>query len=248
MTTDTDNPVLKFADSEEAASHMRFCRLDDQRFDSKINFISAFNQNCRVVTSEESRHQIHTHDDRVLQSSIIELMNDIDIELPMDFYDHTQIWNVPGLLFSRGIQVDTRVLRQQVFLGGANYPISTDKTHKILAHGIGTAVWNFMISRMWNWDLGKQNRYRELRRIPYIPRNQSSEKNRPKYQSNLFYVAAEDFRYLFGNMNSGRDEWYLQDISAPGDMVEAFWREELEPRGYNEEEEVAEAAVEDLAE
>lgn len=225
---------MKFSGVEESRNHIRFIKLDEQRTDTKVNYISAYNQNCRVVTSDEIGHEIFSHDDVLLRESLDAFGDQTNLKIPADFYEHTQIWNVPGLLFARGVQVDVRVLRQQVFLSGSNYPIPNMKSEMVLMHGIGNALWNFIIARLWNWNINKQNQYRELRSIPFPPkyqqgqRTQRGDQRRHKYQSNLFYVASEDFRYLFGSAYSGKDEWHLRDIQAPGSTVAAFWNEELE--------------------
>lgn len=215
--------------AEQVDGMTRFFRDDRASSGERIYFIQA-DFTRHLMIQRDSPYFIHKHDDKHIADIVSKFEDSTGIKLPDDFIKGTTIYNVAGLLMDQGTQVPCRVLRQQVFLGGSTFPISPDHTEALLYHTLGNALWNFLDHNVWGDDNSKKNEYRQLRGIEL-------SKNKGKYlkhQSSLFYIASEDFRYLFGTYNAGRNTWYLdqQGIKCPhGEAVSNFWRREIESYG-----------------
>ena len=224
--------MIKNFGLEAAGKEIRFIKQDENRFDSRVNFIQVFSQNCRVITEQECNSIIFSHSDALIREICENFVESTGLVIPDEFYNQTNVWNVPALVFSRGLHVPVRVLRQQILLGGDTYEISEQRTERLLIHGVGNALWNYIVNVKWRRDESRQNQYRRLRGLPEYASQHEYRRNRQRYQANLFFVAAEDFRYLFGTAGGGRSEWFLPSqgndaVPAPGPDIASFWEEQL---------------------
>ena len=219
---------------EEVDRFIRFFVDDTEAQGERITFIQAqFNQHVMVQRPRDLPYEIYSHD----HHSVIEIVRDLSeitgIEFPNEFLRGTAIYNVPGILMDRGVVVTHRVLRQQIFLGASTSPIPHVQTWHSLFTALGNSVWNFLDHKVWRDRPEKvevKNEYRDIRGISQenTPRRRNQA---TKHQQNLFFIAAEDFRYLFGSALAGRGEWYLDagemPTPPPEDRVADFWRREI---------------------
>lgn len=219
---------------EEVDRFIRFFIDDRKSNGERINFIQAnFNQHVMVQRPRDLPYEIYSHGHPTVLE-IIEGLEDITgLVFPREFFRGTSIYNVPGILMDKGMVVNHRVLRQQIFLGAQTSPIPQVETWHSLFNALGNAVWNFLDHKIWRDRTEKteiKNEYREIRGISqeHLPRRRDYK---TKHQQNLFFIASEDFRYLFGSALAGRGDWFLQDgeVSVPPPLEEVadFWRREL---------------------
>lgn len=229
--------------TEEVDSRIRFFVDDRAMHGDRLHFIVAnFNQHVMVLRPQELPYDIYSNDDRVIGEIVENLADITGLYIPNKFMRGTSIYNVRGILQDQSLHVSHRVLRQQIFLSARTSPIFPGDTWHNLFNAIGNAVWNFLDYKVWNDRTKKadaKNYYREIRKIPQnYPRTRNGSQrgrfslNENKHQKNLFYIASEDFRYLFGSAMAGRGEWFLDNegsmpISPPSDKVADFWIEEL---------------------
>ena len=231
---------------DEVDNKIRFF-VDDRYMDGdRLQFIQAnFNQHVMVLRPRELPYEIYSNDDMVIREIVDNLKSITGLDIPDDFVRGTSIYNVRGILQDRSLHVSHRVLRQQIFLSARTSPIAPGDTWHNLFNAIGNAIWNFLDYKVWNDRTRKadvKNYYREIRGIPqdYQRTRNGAQRGRPpqsKHQKNLFYIAAEDFRFLFSSAMAGRGEWFLDNegfmpISPPSDKVVDFWIDEL--RKYDE--------------
>lgn len=217
--------------TEKTESIIRFFRDDRTPNSDRIDFIQA-DYVRHLMIHRDLPYEIHHHDDSLVTEVVESFENASGIQLPEEFVAGTSIYNVPAVLMNMGIQVPFRVLRQQIFIGGSVAPIVPGQTEHNLFHALGNALWNYLDYNVWGNQNDKKNEYRKLRGIELI-RNRSKSH---KHQDSLFYIAAEDFRYLFGTINAGKGEWYLKNmgmqVGPPHvEAVGAFWRREIETNG-----------------
>lgn len=241
----------------------RFIRFfyDDRIADenNRISFVQAnFNQHIMIQRPRDLPYQIFNHD-QIAIDEILELLRSIGIDIPEGFYKGTSVYNINGILMDRGVHVSHRVLRQQIFLGSSVDPIPTIQTRHLLFSAIGNALWNFLDHSVWrerNVKYERKNHYKNIRGLDV--ENNNPRFGRMKHQQNLFYIAAEDFRYLFGSALEGGHEWFLdlsnEPIPPPDDSVADFWKEELSkyesPSNHKEQphsEEITSTRIEDTA-
>lgn len=219
---------------EEVDRFIRFFVDDRKTNGERINFIQAnYNQHVMVQRPRELAYELYFHDHRIVLEIVDELCEITGLILPDEFFRGTSVYNVPGILMDKGITVTHRVLRQQIFLGSRVSPVPQGETWHNMFNALGNAVWNFLDHKVWRDRVEKsviKNEYRDIRRIS---QNNTSRRRgyNTKHQQNLFFIAAEDFRYLFGSALAGRGEWFLNQgeipIPPPPMEVADFWRREL---------------------
>lgn len=231
---------IHFLDTDEVDAITRFLRDDGSTAEKRIHFIQAnFNQNLMVEVADALPYHIYTHDPNAIREVIEKLVEITGLDIPEGYYKGTTVYNVRGLLRHYGLQVDFRVSRQQIFLGGSTRVRSVNDTESILFHCIGNTLWNYIDSNLWAGNLDAKNEYRDIRGLKiykgFNPSRANDKKNSNKHQDNLFYIAAEDFRYLFGTPMAGRGEWHLNSgpnpVAPPTPDVIAFWRREVSRNG-----------------
>jgi len=217
---------------EEVDGITRFFRDDRQQNGEKIHFIQA-DYVRHVMIQKEISYDIYSHDQSVVNDVIENFSDATGLVIPEAFDKGTAVYNINGVLMDNGIVVPLRVLRQQIFLSGGVYPILRDATEHIMYHALGNALWNYLDYNVWKEDNERKNEYRRLRNIELGgPRAKYH-----KHQNSLFYIASEDFRYLFGTINAGRGQWFLDrhGISAPNaEVISNFWRREVESSAIKE--------------
>ncbi len=231
---------------DEVDNKIRFFVDDRYMNGDRLHFIQGnFNQHVMVLRPRELPYEIYSNDSMVIKEIVGDLEKITGLDIPDEFVRGTSIYNVRGILQDRSLHVSHRVLRQQIFLSARTSPISPGDTWHNLFNAIGNAMWNFLDYKIWN-DREKKtdvkNYYREIRGIPqdYQRNRNGSQRGRApqnKHQKNLFYIASEDFRFLFSTAMAGRGEWFLDNegsmpISPPSDKVVDFWIDEL--RKYDE--------------
>lgn len=223
---------------DEVERFTRFFFDDREESERRISFVQAnFNQHVMIQRPRDLPYQIFNHDQAAINEVLAEIHH-LGLSLPEEFYRGTSVYNINGVLMDKGVTVLHRVLRQQIFLGSSVDPIPAGQTHHFLFNAIGNAIWNFLDHSVWRDRTVKyerKNYYKELRGLE--PDGQGRGRDRPKHQQNLFYVASEDFRYFFGSILAGRNEWYLDQKSEPAhwsnqipppkNEVADFWRQEL---------------------
>lgn len=213
---------------DEVENIIRFIKDDRYPSGDRINFIQAdYVRHLMVQRAESLGYQIYTHSQETIDEVVSKFSEVTGIDIPDSFCQGTAVYNVPGVLMDNGVVVPLRILRQQIFLGASVYPVSISHTEHLLFHALGNALWNYLDYRVWGRSRSndKKNEYRRLRDIH--PANGAKYLS---HQHSLFYIAAEDFRYLFGTPVAGRGEWQLEnsEINPPiGEEVTDFWREEL---------------------
>lgn len=234
---DRDSMIVAYS-PEEVERFTRFFFDDRESSERRISFVQAnFNQHVMIQRPRDLPYQVFNHD-QIAIKEILEEIPHLGLDLPDEFYRGTSVYNINGVLMDKGVTVLHRVLRQQIFLGSSVDPIPSGQTHHFLFNAIGNAIWNFLDHSVWRDRTVKyerKNHYKSLRGLE--PDNQGRAPSRPKHQQNLFYVASEDFRYFFGSILAGRNEWYLDQrnepdhwsykIIPPKDEVADFWRQEL---------------------
>lgn len=182
-----------------------------------------------IKTPDRSPFYLHTHKRGVIEEVLERLEECIGFALPDKFTNNASIYNMYGIVMHRGSEAAFKVSRLSALLSAQAWPPTREQTESYLFHCLGNMLWNFINDEVWQGDLDKKNEYRDLRNYPYDPGS-----NRPtlRHQSNLYYVAAEDFRYLFGTVSAGRGEWHLNiskdPIPPPDSDVANFWRKEIE--------------------
>lgn len=224
---------------------VRFIKDDVVPHGQPIYFVQANHGQSVMIQPRHMVPFVLFHPDiRDVAEIIDTLQKTLELPLPGDFQRGTSIYIVPGLLHMNGVPVLTRILRQQIFLGGSINPLSTEQVHCMVYNAIGNAIWNFMEHRVWNSDVTKKNAYRDLRGYFFdfdtTPGEDGSPRGRTQqvaYQQTLFSVASEDFRYFFADALGGRGEWFYDvgpnPISPPNPEVKNFWIHEL--KNYIEE-------------
>ena len=226
---------IQFLDIEEVEGITRFLRDDTTPTEKRIFFIQAgYNQNIMVEPPDPLPYNVYTHNPVYIRDVLSQLEDLTGLDIPDSYYQGTAVYNVRGLLWHYGMHVDFRVSRQQIFLGGSTRVLSVNDTESILFHCIGNTLWNFIDNRVWAGNLDAKNEYRELRGLKLykgINPTRTNNKTSQKHQNNLFYIAAEDFRYLFGTPMAGRGEWHLDrgaiPVAPPSPDVISFWRREV---------------------
>lgn len=245
---------------EETDNMVRFIRDESVRESKRQYFVQGlYNQNLNVVSRRDIYYQLFPHNHGVIEEVAGRIAEASGLEIPVEFYKGSAIYNTNAYLMDRGIHVPFRILRQQIFLSGEPYPVSEQQTHRILFHAIGNALWDFMEYRIWNSggspfgsddrevNNAEKNEYRDLRNYRSdLDKRDRTLKDRLKRQNDLFYVASEDFRCLFGSQYAGRDEWYLDQLEIPVPKptpeVMNFWRRELLKYGNDHSSTIATAA------
>ena len=130
-----------------------------------------------------------------------------------------------------------RVLRQQIFLSSSVWPISEADTYWMIYHALGNALWNFLDFGLWRKDGGDSSKSDEYKLLRGLKLQSYPE----GYQHNIFHIAAEDFRYLFGPQSAGRSEWVMnhldsrEAIGPPSPEVTAFWQREITRYGVSDQ-------------
>ena len=239
MTSSLQRPIVR----DFGLSNIRYITDDHLMRGERIYFAQGnYNQNVMVIpkTAFRGRHLFFPKPMTV--EEIIEGLNDLTgLDIPEGFYRGLNVHLIPALLMQGGISVPSRVLRQQIFIGGMPTPFTEEMLHVTLFHALGNALWNYLDYRVWGArseededterDYAEKNEYRTLRDFPYHQGTQANNRQR-----DLFYVAAEDFRCLFGTPLAGRGEWYLDGelVKQPNPEVSNFWRRELKRNGSYE--------------
>ncbi len=233
---------IQYHDLDETDRYTSFIRFDQSPDGNKMWFVRGkHHQNLQVVPEQDISHLVSTHSDRVVREIADSFIESVGLDIPDTFAFGTSIYNVRGLLHHFGVQVPFRVLRQQIFLSGGIFNINDESTYWTVYHALGNALWNFLDHNVWMQDTTKKNEYRELRGMSIAGSRRSNV-----HQKNLFYIAAEDFRYLFGPSQAGREEWNLPSdggfdvIGPPPPSIIDFWKKEISgygDRDQNQQEE-----------
>lgn len=203
-----------------------------------------FNQNVQAIPQESFRGRHMYFPRRSEVEEIILSLNEISgLPIPDAFYRSLNVHLVPGMLYHGGMTVPSRVIRQQIFIGAMSVPYTAETLHMTLFHALGNALWNYLDYWVWGSlgppmdddgdgvDFAEKNEYRRLRHFPY----KSDVRTGNRQQRDLFYIAAEDFRYLCGTAEARRGEWFITAdvIDPPNPEVINFWMKEF-ARGSNE--------------
>ena len=216
---------ITYSNETDTSRYFRFIRRDEQKFDERINFITIYGQNCRVVTEEEGNRPIFSHDNDAAEQ-LCRRLEQIPITMPDQFWQHTHVWNVPALLYVKGVNVDIRVLRQQLLLGGSLMPIDATRTEHSLVTGFGQAIWDYFCNQVWKQDAYAKSMEYMNGRDTYSKLGSRYFKNdrMNKYnQYTLENLIGEDFYYIFWSR-----DWIMDKIAvAPGEHTKNFWNREL---------------------
>lgn len=208
--------------------------IDDSKPEApKIDVIQArYNQIVRVTKRIDSRFMIYSHNSNDVRILLEGFEAATDLDIPENFYESTDVYNVSGILWEEGQRIPVKVMRQQIFLGGDILPYTELRTQLILYRALGTALWNWLNYRVWGQSKEEKKEYRLIRGER---RYQDDNRDRVKQQQYLSYVAGEDFRYLFGTALAGRGQWYLDQfepsIPPPNPEVIHFWTREINRYG-----------------
>lgn len=207
-----------------------------------IKFIEGEHKQIVLVeTQREAQFAIYSHE----QDHLIEVLENIEgaigFTLPDALKAGMHVYNTGCLLPFRGHPVPVRTFRQQIFLGGSIWPINQEQTSQIVFHGVGNAIWNFLDRKVWGTTKSAEmkRQYQTLRGLPPRSERQSSDKQ----QNQLFHIASEDFRFLFGTAEAGAGVWHMENdqlhIGPPNPEVMNFWRREIGSYGKGHTSETA---------
>lgn len=227
-------PNLTFYDVEESNNMIRFIRDDrSPKGDPIYMILGNHSQSLMVQPPARVSYALYTHNSAVIRDIIENIEDIVGERLPEGFYQGTALYNVHALLNHFDAPVSFRVLRQQMFLGSKTTPYTEEETARIVFHVIGNALWNYFDYRYWRLSPEVKEEYCELRGLPKSLVQASSKKKTfnsdvpLRHQQNIFYIGAEDFRYLYGTAQAGRNEWYLDNVAPPSPDVINFWKREL---------------------
>jgi hypothetical protein len=227
--------------SPEAVMRLTQFLRDESTFRGERKYFikGEFNQQIMIYPPSVARYHLFPNSQEVVDTVASDIEDLIGFALPEKFKRTTIIYNAPSMIIVGSIPMPLKVERQQIFLGAAISPIPEEQTYKLCFHAIGNALWNFLYHEVWREGVPvededterrvERNHYRELRNYPLVEKS-IDDNRRTRTQNSLFYVASEDFRYLFGNAAAGRGEWYLDQLDfpvpPPNPEVANFWRME----------------------
>ncbi len=220
-------------DATYESKYIRFMRNDRVGGNSRMHYVIGNHlQHVYITPEREVSSEIFRHPLVLLHQICESIEEATGISIPEDFFRGTDVFNVNGLLWHDGVNVPFRVMRQQIFLGAGLYAYSEEDTWRMMYHCIGNAIWNFIDHKIWNKEIGPKDEYRQLRGIDEY--DSSNRGVGPRIQ--IFNVAAEDFRFLFGPSSAGSGEWNLRNVRPPNPEVTNFWNKEIEKyASYNQE-------------
>ena len=214
---------IAYSNVYDSGRAIRFVVGDERPNGRRINFINVYGQNCRVITEEECGRPLFPHANGVVEDVLKKIEDDETLNwIPERFWEHTHVWNVPGVLSFRGINVPLRVLRQQVLLGASPYHMPLLTTVSLIYGGIGQALWDYMRVQIWGRERDRKPfEYRELRGANHMGTPKGFKREYGKYGSMPFEdVVGRDFDYLFGTY----PEWDMQGVlSPPDENARKFW-------------------------
>ncbi len=220
---------IAFHDVNEVDEMVRSI-IDDSRVDApKIDVIQGyFTQIVRVTKRIDSPFMIHSHASNHVREILEGFDAAVGIDIPENYFESTGVYNVSGFIWQNGIHVPSKIMRQQIFLGGDVLPYDRSRTESVMYRSLGIALWNWMNYRIWGQSKEEKREYRIIRGER---RYQDDSRDRAKHQQYLSYVAGEDFRYLFGTAQAGRGQWFLDQfepsIPPPNPDVIHFWTREI---------------------
>lgn len=208
--------------------------------------VGRFNQFLPFVEQDDINYKLFVHDDGYASELVSGFVESTGLDIPRDFENGTDVYSVPGFIKSDDVPVPFVVMRQQIFLSAATFPVPQEATAQYLYHALGNALWNFLDSRVWRDSQEEKRRYREIRGLsPEYDPVRKRKNIKTMHQQSLFYIAAEDFRYLFGSSEAGRNKWMLDiddafgnRIHPPSPEVIEFWKMELDRYGSRRQEEI----------
>lgn len=191
-----------------------------------------YSQIITMMKRIDSPFMIHSHNSGWVREILEGFEASIGIEVPENYFESTDVYNVSGFIWQDGLHVPSKVMRQQIFLAGDVLPYERSQTESILYRSLGIALWNWMNYRIWGSSKEEKKEYRQIRGER---KYQDDVRDRPKQQQYLSYVAGEDFRYLFGTAQAGRGQWFLDQfepvIPPPNPEVRHFWTREISRYG-----------------
>lgn len=222
---------ITYHDVNEVDEMVRTIIDDRQLNPPKLDVINGqYNQIIPVLKRIDSPFMIHSHVPNVVKEILEGFDAAVGISIPENYFESTDVYNVSGLIWQDGIPVPSKVMRQQIFLGGSILPYDRTQTESILYRALGMALWNWMNYRIWGSSKEEKKEYRVVRQSDRRYQDDIARSS-PKQQQYLSYVAGEDFRYLFGTAHAGRGQWYLDQfdpaIPPPNPEVVHFWTREI---------------------